>query len=64
MAEPLGLEKAACLAGLFHDLGKYTADFQKRLTGADVRVDHSTIRPPGPGIFFRRCRARTGSSPS
>jgi CRISPR-associated endonuclease/helicase Cas3 len=42
MAEPLGLEKAASLAGLFHDLGKYTADFQKRLTGADVRVDHST----------------------
>jgi CRISPR-associated endonuclease Cas3-HD len=42
MAEPLGLGKAASLAGLFHDLGKYTADFQKRLTGADVRVDHST----------------------
>ena len=42
MAEPLGLGKAAFLAGLFHDLGKYTADFQKRLTGAEVRVDHST----------------------
>ena len=42
MAEPLGLEKAAFLAGLFHDLGKYTADFQRRLTGADIRVDHST----------------------
>jgi CRISPR-associated endonuclease/helicase Cas3 len=42
MAEPLGLGKAAFLAGLFHDLGKYTADFQKRLTGAEIRVDHST----------------------
>ncbi len=42
MAAPLGLEKAAYLAGLFHDLGKYTTDFQKRLTGADIRVDHST----------------------
>jgi len=42
MAMPLGLDKPAYLAGLFHDLGKYTADFQKRLTGADIRVDHST----------------------
>lgn len=42
MAAPLGLEKAAALAGLLHDLGKYTPEFQRRLTGADVRVDHST----------------------
>lgn len=42
MARPLGLEKASYLAGLFHDLGKYTADFQTRLRGADIRVDHST----------------------
>lgn len=42
MARPFGLEKAAYLAGLLHDLGKYTPEFQKRLTGADVRVDHST----------------------
>lgn len=42
MARPLGLEKASYLAGLFHDLGKYTADFQRRLRGADIRVDHST----------------------
>lgn len=42
MAVPLGLEKAVYLAGLFHDLGKYTAAFQKRLTGANISVDHST----------------------
>ncbi|SHO66011.1 CRISPR-associated endonuclease/helicase Cas3 [Pseudoxanthobacter soli DSM 19599] len=42
LAAPLGLAAAAHAAGLFHDLGKYTAEFQKRLTGADVRVDHST----------------------
>lgn len=42
MAAPFGLAPAAHAAGLFHDLGKYTAEFQKRLTGADVRVDHST----------------------
>ncbi len=42
MAAPLGLEKAAFLAGLFHDLGKYTAAFQRRLEGAEIKVDHST----------------------
>ncbi|MGR9173008.1 CRISPR-associated helicase Cas3' [Rhizobium sp. KDH_Rht_773_N] len=42
MAASLGLEKAAYLAGLFHDLGKYTGAFQKRLTGATISVDHST----------------------
>lgn len=56
MGRTLGLERAAFLAGLLHDLGKYTADFQRRLTGADIRVDHSTAGaqaviaayPPGP----------------
>lgn len=42
MARPFGLERAAYLAGLLHDLGKYSADFQKRIKGADIRVDHST----------------------
>lgn len=42
MAAPLGLEKAALLAGLFHDLGKYTAAFQRRLDGSGPSVDHST----------------------
>ena len=42
MASPFGLGAAAYFAGLFHDLGKYTAEFQQRLTGADIRVDHST----------------------
>jgi CRISPR-associated endonuclease/helicase Cas3 len=38
----IGLTKAARLAGLLHDLGKYTAEFQARLAGAKERVDHST----------------------
>lgn len=42
MGEPLGLEKAAYFAGLFHDLGKYNPDFQRRLEGLDIAVDHST----------------------
>lgn len=29
-------------AGLLHDLGKYSVEFQRRLDGAPFRVDHST----------------------
>ena len=36
-----GTDKAAGLAGLLHDLGKYTAAFQKRLHGGPA-VDHAT----------------------
>ncbi|MFZ5731681.1 MAG: CRISPR-associated endonuclease Cas3'' [Pseudomonadota bacterium] len=38
----IGIAKAARLAGLLHDLGKYTPEFQARLDGAEERVDHST----------------------
>src|SRR5262245_36998944 len=37
-----GVAKAARLAGLLHDLGKYNPKFQARLAGASERVDHST----------------------
>ncbi|WP_159585844.1 CRISPR-associated helicase Cas3' [Chelativorans xinjiangense] len=37
-----GAERATRLAGLLHDLGKYTPAFQARLTGALEKVDHST----------------------
>lgn len=40
-AEPFGAGGLAALAGLLHDLGKYTAGFQRRLSGGDP-VDHST----------------------
>lgn len=33
---------AASLAGLLHDLGKYSPAFQRRLEGANTKVDHST----------------------
>lgn len=42
MGRPMGLERAAFVAGLFHDLGKYNSEFQRRLEGADIKVDHST----------------------
>ncbi|MEW6504884.1 MAG: CRISPR-associated helicase Cas3' [Chloroflexota bacterium] len=32
----------AYIAGLIHDLGKYSVEFQKRLDGRGPRVDHST----------------------
>ncbi|PBB52316.1 MULTISPECIES: CRISPR-associated helicase/endonuclease Cas3 [Mesorhizobium] len=38
----IGIGRAAWLAGLLHDLGKYTPKFQARLSGAQERVDHST----------------------
>ncbi|MGP2490538.1 CRISPR-associated helicase Cas3' [Mesorhizobium sp. PUT5] len=55
-AEVFGLEKAASAAGLFHDLGKYDPEFQRRLTGADIRVDHSTA-----GAAILQQLARDGS---
>lgn len=37
-----GVERAARLAGLLHDLGKYSPAFQRRLQGDTTRVVHST----------------------
>ncbi|WP_348633717.1 CRISPR-associated helicase Cas3' [Martelella mediterranea] len=41
-AAPLGLERAAFAAGLFHDLGKYNPRFQRRIAGEKLSVDHAT----------------------
>jgi CRISPR-associated endonuclease/helicase Cas3 len=37
-----GAAKPAALAGMLHDLGKYTEVFQRRLEGAKNQVDHAT----------------------
>jgi CRISPR-associated endonuclease/helicase Cas3 len=42
LGQRIGISKAARLAGLLHDLGKYTPEFQARLAGAKERIDHST----------------------
>ncbi|QQR70095.1 MAG: CRISPR-associated helicase Cas3' [Alphaproteobacteria bacterium] len=41
-AREFGAENAGMMAGLWHDLGKYTSKFQGRLSGSQERVDHST----------------------
>ena len=40
-AGPCGCERAARIAGLLHDLGKYDRDFQRRLDGDAISVEHS-----------------------
>ena len=41
-AAAFGAGEQGRLAGLAHDLGKYSAAFQRRLEGSAERVDHST----------------------
>ncbi len=41
-ADRFGAYEWGYCCGLLHDLGKYSAKFQKRLQGSDERVDHST----------------------
>lgn len=41
-AEKFGAGKFAKIVGLAHDLGKYSMEFQKRLEGSLLKVNHST----------------------
>lgn len=41
-ASLFGGSRLAETAGLLHDLGKYTDEFQRRLEGSPIRVDHAT----------------------
>ncbi|MDD4337174.1 MAG: CRISPR-associated helicase Cas3' [Firmicutes bacterium] len=41
-AATFGADEYGYCAGLLHDLGKFSDEFQQRLEGAPIRVDHST----------------------
>lgn len=42
MGEAFGIADIARIAGLLHDTGKYSQEFQARLRGSPRRVDHAT----------------------
>jgi len=48
-ADAFGAGQLGCIAGLCHDLGKYSSEFQRRLEGSGVRVDHSSA---GAALLF------------
>jgi CRISPR-associated endonuclease Cas3-HD len=41
-AERCGAGQLGYMAGILHDVGKYSAEFQAKLDGKKQRVDHST----------------------
>lgn len=41
-AAPFHAGYLAYLSGILHDVGKYSSDFQERIRGGSIRVDHST----------------------
>lgn len=41
-ASIFGASELVRIAGLLHDLGKYTDEFQRRISGDAIRVDHAT----------------------
>lgn len=57
-AEEFGCGEAGYLCGAFHDLGKYSAEFQRRIRDPEhtARVDHSTA---GAKVLFDRSKCYT-----
>ena len=52
-AAKFGAGEWGCIAGLLHDLGKYSDEFQARLEGHSGRVDHSTAGAVEAGKRFQ-----------
>lgn len=59
-ARPFGAEALAHVAGLLHDLGKYTVEFQRRLEGEEPA---SITRPGAQSSLANDMDALDGSSP-
>ena len=55
--DAVGLADFGRVAGLLHDLGKYTAGFQARLGGAPRQVDHAA---PGAAVAIERFGRQLG----
>jgi len=49
-----GISELAKIAGLTHDLGKYSREFQQRLDGKKIRVDHATAGAKELTQLFKR----------
>jgi len=54
-AEPFGAGEWAYLAGLWHDLGKHQSEFQDKLRGKQIGVEHSGL---GAAHAFRKNKAQ------
>ena len=59
-AADFGGEEQARLAGLLHDIGKYSAGFQRRLEGGP-KVDHSTAFSWDSSMFRSRWQGTTAA---
>jgi CRISPR-associated endonuclease/helicase Cas3 len=52
-ASAFASERHGHLAGIWHDLGKYLCDFQERLKGRAIKVDHAAV---GAALAMKRNR--------
>ena len=53
-ADDFNAGELAYTSGLLHDLGKYSPEFQRRLDGANIHVDHSTAGAIESGKLFHK----------
>ena len=57
-ADDFSAGELAYAGGLLHDLGKYSDEFQRRLEGSSIRVDHSTAGAREAGTYFNPFQSR------
>ncbi len=57
-ASDFNASEFAYASGLLHDIGKYSKEFQRRLEGANIRVDHSTAGAKEAGQIFNTSQSR------